>query len=70
MKPPRCRHLSCTWDPRFPWRCAAWGIRSRGLPCREVQEASGFSCRLFEPVAPRGGPRRAPAEPPSVPTHP
>ncbi|MDR0996607.1 MAG: hypothetical protein LBL69_02970 [Zoogloeaceae bacterium] len=48
-----CRHYYIVHDPEFPYGCRAFGFKSCREPCRDVEEADGASCYLFEPKSVR-----------------
>jgi len=43
-----CRHFVVRHDPRWPYACERFGLRSRGLPSSQVRRASGQDCRARE----------------------
>ncbi|MFO8154689.1 MAG: hypothetical protein ACQERR_00350 [Pseudomonadota bacterium] len=45
----RCRHFFITWEPDFPYGCAAMDFKSRRLPVDAVRESSGRDCLYFQP---------------------
>ena len=44
---PRCVYFTMTWDPRTPYGCRAWGIKSRQHPSLGVCASSGYPCQFF-----------------------
>lgn len=44
----RCRHLTITHQPDWPYACERFGLRSRQLPSLVVLRESGAPCRGFE----------------------
>ncbi|MGQ9671186.1 MAG: uracil-DNA glycosylase [Desulfosoma sp.] len=44
---PKCAYFATTWDPRTPYACRAWGIRTREHPSLAVCASSGYPCQLF-----------------------
>lgn len=55
---PNCFHctgLRITHDPAWPYACQHFGFRSRNLPSREIERASGEHCLLFQPKLGRKG---------------
>jgi len=45
----KCRHLSITWDKRWPYSCRGMRFKSREIPWQVVLQASGEPCLLFSP---------------------
>jgi len=43
-----CVHHHVTWNPGLPWGCRHFGIKSRRLPCVEIEAASGIPCLGFQ----------------------
>ncbi len=43
-----CVHYNITHDVKFPYGCAAFGIKSVRQPVRDVMEASWLQCLYFE----------------------
>lgn len=43
----RCSGFVITHDPAFPYACRHFAFRSRNLPSREIEQASGQPCLLF-----------------------
>lgn len=43
----KCKHLKITWQPSFPYACAALGFKSKRIPSFEVFKNSGIHCQLF-----------------------
>ena len=41
-------HFYITWDRHFPYGCKALGFKSRGMPSREVFNASAQECLRYE----------------------
>ena len=48
-----CAHFRLTWDPRLPYGCRAFGMRSARLPSAVVRANSGQECQAFSPKPPR-----------------
>jgi hypothetical protein len=53
-RPPRlicgdCKHLGVTYEPNRPWRCSAFGFKSRDLPARVVFQETGTECAYYTP---------------------
>jgi hypothetical protein len=44
----KCLHHFITHDPTFPYGCHAMQFKSRRLPCKEVLDASGEGCLMFQ----------------------
>lgn len=51
MKPDcnRCAAFFITYDPRHPYGCRTFSVKSKLLPALVVRNASGEECRAFEP---------------------
>jgi hypothetical protein len=45
----RCRYYFVTWQADFPHGCKAFDMKSKTLPCLEVQIISKQDCLKFEP---------------------
>ncbi len=50
----KCRHLSITYQPEWPYACALFNMRTRMLPSIEVHKNSGSPCQGFAAKLPRG----------------
>ncbi|MBN2049746.1 MAG: hypothetical protein JW760_04825 [Spirochaetales bacterium] len=44
----KCAYFSVSWDPKFPRRCAVFGIKSVRMPSEEVFLATGRHCPTFK----------------------
>ncbi len=43
-----CCHYYITWDPRHPYGCRGFKIKSKENPAQLVLRNSGKQCQLFE----------------------
>jgi hypothetical protein len=49
-------HYFITYDQNFPYGCRAMNFKSRSVPCKEVESASGLPCQMHQ-----SAPKRRPA---------
>ena len=45
----RCAAFFVTHDPRHPYGCRTFAMRTKGLPSVAVRRASGEECHAFTP---------------------
>jgi len=43
-----CTHYYITYDASFPYGCRALGFKGKRKPCRDVLDASGAPCLVFQ----------------------
>lgn len=43
-----CKHFQISWDPKRPYACKIFDIKSQQLPMTVVKMASGHDCTGFE----------------------
>jgi hypothetical protein len=44
----KCKHFFITWDPKNPYGCKAFGIKSKRIPSVEIYLTSGKECLKFQ----------------------
>jgi hypothetical protein len=44
----KCEYFKVSWDPKMPYACAAFKIKSKQLPSFVVYESSGSFCKGFK----------------------
>ena len=44
----KCAYFAVSWDPDYPYSCAAMGFKSKRLPSLEVINSSGVVCQAFK----------------------
>lgn len=44
----KCKYYYITWDPKFPYGCKAFGMKTKQLPSTEVYASSGTECVKFQ----------------------
>ena len=44
-----CKHYKISWDPKKPYACSLFDIKSKMLPMTVVKMASGSECTGYEP---------------------
>ncbi len=44
----KCRYFYITWNPKFPYGCKSFGMKTKQIPSKEVYISSGKECLKFE----------------------
>jgi len=44
----KCKHFFITWDPKNPYGCRIFGMKTKQMPSVEVFATSGKECLKFQ----------------------
>ncbi|MCX7711001.1 MAG: uracil-DNA glycosylase [Clostridia bacterium] len=44
----KCLHYYITWDPKFPYGCKLFGVKSRQAPSVIVYQSLGKACENYK----------------------